>query len=36
MGSAWISEQAANFFLIRHSQTGFYNRRGECLQRGTD
>jgi len=25
-----------NFRLISHKQMGFYNRSGECLQRGTD
>jgi len=27
---------SSNLFLIQHSQTGFYNRGGECLRRGTD
>jgi hypothetical protein len=25
----------SNFCLIKHQETGFYNRSGECLQRGT-
>jgi hypothetical protein len=27
---------SSNIFLIQHSRTGFYNRDGQCLQRGTD
>jgi len=26
----------SHFCLIQHCQFGFYNRRAECLQRGTD
>ena len=30
------SQNKQQIFLIQHSQTGFYNRGGECLQLGTN
>ena len=36
MSFVCISEQTPIFAFVHHQQTGFYNWRAECLQRGTD
>ena len=33
--SVWLSEQTTTFCLLLHKLTGFYNRSGDCLLRGT-
>jgi len=34
--SLWISEQTETCALQNIKKIGFYNRGGDCLQRGTD
>ena len=36
MCCVWISEQTMTFALYTSKQTGFLNRGGKCLQRGTE